>query len=187
MFHLTRPSDTEIADFHNAALAKPFSYPELGATIAEKAPPGYRIDRNRIEIGVGSDVLAAAKEAVRNWKMFDVGWIELFDTHTPIAKGETATLLISHLGFYSLNSARIVYTIDEPLRFGFAYGTLTCHGEIGEERFAVSLDERTNTVSYDIFAMSRPGHILARLGYPITRYLQKCFGRDSLRAMDRFR
>lgn len=183
MFYLTRPGHTEITDFHNSALAEPFSYSELGATLSGDVPADYQIDRNRIELGSGDAAFASAKDAIRNWKMFDIGWIELFDTRTPIETGETATLLISHLGFYSLNSARIIYTIDEPTRFGFAYGTLVCHGEIGEELFYVTLDESSGAVSYEILAMSRPGHILARLGYPVTRYLQRSFARDSLRAM----
>lgn len=187
MFRLTRPDQRTIEDFHNAALGESFSYSEIGATLSGAIPAEYQIDRNSIELGSGGDVFAAAKDAVRNWRMFDVGWIDLFDKLTPIEEGQTATLLISHLGFYSLNSARIVYTIDEPSRFGFAYGTLSCHGEIGEECFTVVLDDRTDSVSYEILAMSRPGHILARLGYPITRYLQRCFARDSLRAMNRLR
>ena len=33
--------------------------------------------------------------------------------------------------------ARVVYVIDEPLRKGFAYGTLPGHPETGEEAFIV--------------------------------------------------
>jgi uncharacterized protein (UPF0548 family) len=183
MFYFTRPDKHRIDAFHEAALDEPFSYFELGATASDELPSGYQIDRNRVDLGSGDAVFAAAKKAVHNWKMFDIGWVEIFDARTPIEKGETATLLISHLGFYSLNSARIVYTIDEPSRFGFAYGTLACHSEIGEERFCVTIDEKTGRVSYDILAMSRPGHFLARIGFPVTRHLQRSFARDSLRAM----
>ena len=72
--------------------------------------------------------------------------------------------------------------IEETDRFGFAYGTLTDHGEIGEERFLVNLDAESGDVSYDIYAFSRPG-LFARLGYPLSRNLQKRFAQDSMNAM----
>ena len=72
--------------------------------------------------------------------------------------------------------------MDEPRRFGFAYGTLPGHVEQGEERFLV---ERTDddTVWYDILALSRPRHILTKIGYPFVRRLQKRFGRESAATM----
>ena len=67
-------------------------------------------------------------------------------------------------------------------RFGFAYGTLAEHAESGEERFTVEWDDQDN-VGYDILTFSRPRHPLARLGYPLSRSLQKKFARDSKAAM----
>jgi len=94
-------------------------------------------------------------------------------------------ILIRHFGFYSLNAAQIVYVIDEPQQFGFAYayGTLAEHGESGEERFSVDFDDETGEVSYDLFAFSKPNHFLAKLGYPLVRNLQKQFAEDSKAAM----
>jgi uncharacterized protein (UPF0548 family) len=118
--------------------------------------------------------------------MFSLGWVELFHRDTPIEAGRTVAILIRHFGFYSLNAARIVYTIDdagEIERFGFAYGTLTEHGEIGEERFSVEFHKASGEVWYDLYAFSRPGSLLAKLGYPLSRYLQKAFARDSKHAM----
>ena len=91
--------------------------------------------------------------------------------------------MVSHFGFYSLNAARIVYTIDEADRFGFAYGTLVEHGETGEESFSVEYSTETGEVWYDLYAFSRPGSLLAKLGYPLSRHLQKRFARDSKLAM----
>jgi uncharacterized protein (UPF0548 family) len=85
-----------------------------------------------------------------------------------------------------LNACRIVYAVDEmgPVcRFGFAYGTLPGHAESGEERFLVEWDRADDDVWYDIIAFSRPNHLLARLGYPLTRRTQKRFARDSAAAM----
>ena len=67
-------------------------------------------------------------------------------------------------------------------RFGFAYGTLPDHVERGEERFTIEW-QADDSVWYDIYAFSRPKHPLARLGFPVTRMLQKRFARDSLAVM----
>ena len=66
---------------------------------------------------------------------------------------------------------RIVGVIDEPNRWGFAYGTLPGHPEQGEESFHV---RRTagGEVSFEIVAFSRPAALLARLGSPVARIVQ---------------
>jgi uncharacterized protein (UPF0548 family) len=78
-----------------------------------------------------------------------------------------------------------VYVIEETTRFGFAYGTLTEHAEIGEERFTVEFHPDSGEVWYDIFAFSRPGHFLVKLGYPYGRYKQRQFAVGSKDAMKR--
>jgi uncharacterized protein (UPF0548 family) len=39
------------------------------------------------------------------------------------------------------------------------------------------------SVWYDILAFSRPNHVLARIGYPYVRRVQKRFGQQSAAAM----
>jgi len=118
--------------------------------------------------------------------MFQLGWVETFPANAAIAEGTTVAILVHLLGCWSLNAARIVYVIDQspPLaRFGFAYGTLTDHAERGEERFMVEWRGVDDTVWYDLLAFSRPNHPLAQAAYPLSRWLQKRFARDSLAAM----
>ena len=89
-------------------------------------------------------------------------------------------------GSSSLNAARIVYTINEdgPIkRYGFAYGTLLDHSESGEERFSVEWHSQDSSIWYDLFAFSRPHLMLAKLGYPLTRWLQRRFREGSQAAM----
>lgn len=97
--------------------------------------------------------------------------------------GEVVAVVVAHLGFYSANAARIVYVVEEANRFGFAYGTLADHGEVGEERFLITRDQETDEVRYELLAYSRPGGIAVKLGYPYSRFLQKSFARDSKLAM----
>ena len=182
MFFLTRPTDTQIAEFIRKCEEDSLSYPEVGAT-RETTPPGYDIDHNRIMLGHGESIFERAKAAVRGWKMFEVPGLELCYPDTPIETGRNVAPLAHHLGFYSLNSCRVVYVIDEPNKFGFAYGTLTDHMEIGEERFTVELNPDSGEVWYDILAFSRPGNILVKLGYFYGRYKQKQFAVGSKDAM----
>jgi uncharacterized protein (UPF0548 family) len=90
-------------------------------------------------------------------------------------------MLAHHLGLWTLSACRVVYVIDEPRRFGFAYGTLE-HVVRGEERFELRLhdDER---VTFHLTAFSTPAIWLARLATPVTRYYQREGGRSYARAL----
>ncbi len=176
MFFLADPKRGSIDAFLKEADRDTFSYSEIGATLHGASPSGYRnCDHNRIRLGKGEEDWEQAKELIRAWKMFDLGWARICWPETPIEPGRNVAMAASHLGFYSLNAARIVYTLNEDFRFGFAYGTRSDHAECGEERFSVDLDEQTGEVHYDLFSFSRPSHFAARLGYPYARYLQKRF------------
>jgi uncharacterized protein (UPF0548 family) len=118
--------------------------------------------------------------------MFGMPWVNLHWQSAPIVVGTDVAVSVHHFGFYSLNACRIVYLVDEEgavKRFGFAYGTLAEHAESGEERFTVEWNRADNTVWYDILAFSRPRQLLARLGYPLSRSLQKRFAEGSKAAM----
>src|SRR5262249_34209823 len=101
--------------------------------------------------------------------------------------GTHVAVLVRHLGFWSLNGARVLYQTgsDRDDQFGFAYGTLTNHAESGEELFEVSLDPDSGAVTYRIRAMSTPQSLLARIGQPYARVLQERFRRDSAGALRR--
>jgi uncharacterized protein (UPF0548 family) len=182
MFLFSKPTDAEVHEFLLARGHDPFSYPEVGATRTPEQLSKYNIDHNRQLLGTGDEAFERAKQAIRQWRMFDFPWVQLVSTATPIQVGVSVAIVVEHFGFYSLNAARIVYAIDDPDRFGFAYGTLSEHGEIGEERFSVELLS-SGEVWYDLYAFSRPGAVLAKLGYPLGRRLQKRFARDSKVAM----
>jgi uncharacterized protein (UPF0548 family) len=185
MFLLAKPSDDSVRRFLAAQHEQTFSYAEVGMT-QDARTSTYNRDHHRTRLGNGAEVFAKACDALRQWTMFDLGWVKLFNANTPLATGATVCVRIHHFGFWSLNACRIVYLVDEggPVkRYGFAYGTLTGHGERGEERFTVEWHRADDSVWYDILAYSRPNHLLAKLGYPLTRALQKRFARDSQQAM----
>jgi uncharacterized protein (UPF0548 family) len=118
--------------------------------------------------------------------MFNMPWIRLFWPTSPIQAGVDVAILIRHFGFCSLNSSRIVYVVNEEspvAKYGFAYGTLAEHAERGEERFTVEWNRSEDKVWYAILAFSRPNKTLAKLGYPLSRALQRKFAEASKVAM----
>ena len=146
---------------------------------------GYVVDHNRIRLGMGEETFVRAVEALRGWRMFDVGWVRVCWPGTPVETGSTVAVLGSHYGFWSLNACRIVYLVEEAngvRRSGFAYGTLPEHAEAGEERFTIEWNP-DDEVWYDLYAFSKPNNALARIGKPFARGLQRRFARGSLRAM----
>jgi uncharacterized protein (UPF0548 family) len=183
MFLISRPTRSQIDEFLRHRESDVFSYAEVGRTYEPPFPDRYNLDHNRIQLGNGLDDFERAKSAIRAWVMFKVPGVELIPSDTPIETGRNVAMVAHHMGFHSLNSCRIVYTIDEPDRFGFAYGTLTEHVEVGEERFTVEFHDATGDVWYDILAFSRPGNPFVKLGYPYARHLQKKFAVNSKKAM----
>jgi uncharacterized protein (UPF0548 family) len=181
MFLLRRPTPAQIEAALAAAGRAPLSYSPVG--ISRARPPGYSLDGHRVRLGTGDACWDAAREAIRAWRMFALGWIELWPERAPIAVGNQVAVIASHLGFWSIHVARIVFLIEDENRFGFAYGTTLDHAERGEEIFQVERDSETGEVTYEIRAVSRPRSPLAWLGYPYTRYLQARFREDSGRAM----
>jgi uncharacterized protein (UPF0548 family) len=188
MFLHRKPSEEVVRQFIASQQDLPFSYAQLGATRSQpgNVHGGYTIDHNRIKLGQGQETYERAMSALRSWQQFDLGWVTVVPPGEPLEVGTAVAVLAKVFGCWSLNAARIVYVIDEGqaqrTRFGFAYGTLPDHVERGEERFTVEW-HADDSVWYDIYAFSRPKHPLARIGFPITRMLQKRFVRDSLAIM----
>ena len=176
MIGTSRPPADAIARFLDRERALPFTYDAVGATRDDGAPRGFVVDHNRQRL---STTFAAARTQLAAWRMFPA-WTAI-EPATPIEAGRVLAVLVHALGLWFTNSARIVYVIDEPQRFGFAYGTLPGHAECGEERFLV--EQLGGDVFYDLRAFSKPRFWGARLAYPVTRMLQKRFARDSKAAM----
>ncbi|NOT54993.1 MAG: DUF1990 domain-containing protein [Deltaproteobacteria bacterium] len=187
MLTLRHPTAENLRQFLLHQAVHLFSYPFVGATRGTP-PAGYDVDHNRIQLGTGRDTFEHAKAALRRWEMFNLGWVRVQWPETPITEHSTVAVIAHVWGLWVTNACRIVYVQEEtgPVdTYGFAYGTLPAHVERGEERFLVQWDHRDDSVWYDLLAISQPRHLLARVGYPYMRHLQRCFARDSLRAMRR--
>jgi uncharacterized protein (UPF0548 family) len=190
MVSLQRPSTEMIRSFLASQSRLGFSYSAVGAT-SSQPPDGYVVDHIRVRLGRGEEVYARAKEVLRRWGQFDLGWVEAWPPDTPLRAGEVVAVMSRQFGLWWLSACRIVSVVSEDgpvARFGFAYGTLPDHAGSGEERFLIEWERASGEVWYDILAFSRPQWLVARLGYPYMRRLQKRFGRESaaalLRAVD---
>ena len=136
MFLSRKPSPPFIRAFLEGHAKLDLTYPAMGAT-AYKPPLGFVVDHTRIKLGTGQAAFAAAKNALHKWEQFRLGWVEPFWPDTPIEPGQVVGVLGRACCMWTLNACRIVYVVDEPRKFGFAYGTLPDHAESGEERFTV--------------------------------------------------
>ncbi|HET6863490.1 MAG TPA: DUF1990 domain-containing protein [Pyrinomonadaceae bacterium] len=181
MFSLLEPSDETVRDLIARQQDVPFTYERVGAT-RTTPPQDFTVDHNRIEIGRGEKAFKTGINAIRNWKQFDLGWVSIVPVGVKLEVGATVAVKVRVLGTWSLNAARVIYLIEEPRRFGFAYGTLPDHVESGEERFSVEW-LADDSVWFDILAFSRPRHPLVKIYVPLARMLQKRFARNSKRRM----
>ena len=184
MFLARRPTRNVIDRFLRESQDLPLSYGPVGIVSAWTA--GQHLDELAVAVGHGQADFERARAALLAWKQFDIGWVETFPRHAPLAVGTVVAILIRHLGFWSLNGCRVLYSVGSPgdvARFGFAYGTLTNHAQSGEELFEVFVDPRTENVVYRIRATSWPQATLARFGQPIVRALQERFRDHSVAAM----
>jgi uncharacterized protein (UPF0548 family) len=184
-----RPSEREIADALRAADA-PFSYPEVGAT-APAAPPlrealgrGYDVDRYAAVVGNGRAAFDRARDALAEWRHFDIPWLELHGSRR-VETGAVVATVVRVAGVWLLSPCRVVYAELAPDAESacFAYGTLPGHALRGEERFRVFLDSATGEVRYEIIAFSRPAGAFATLGRPLGRRIQRRFAGASQSAL----
>lgn len=181
MLLFRRPGTAVIRRLLDEQRSLDYTYAERGAT-ANTPPACYLVDRTRVRLGAGEALFDRAKQALQAWKQFDLGWVAVGPPAAPIAPGTDVMVAARVFGIWATNVARIVYLVNEPRRFGFAYGTLPGHMAAGEERFLIDWDENGD-VFYDVLAFSRPRHLLMKLAYPMVRRLQKRFGRESSAAM----
>src|SRR5580704_13828787 len=77
MFCFTRPSPEAVCEFLAAQKHQQFSYGHVGASRTE-APSGYVVDHHRIQLGEGRIAFERARNAIKQWKMFEMTWLELF-------------------------------------------------------------------------------------------------------------
>ena len=181
LIRLRRPSVAQLRDFVADQSAKELTYHEIGATRGT-LPPGYVHDRESADLGPFDEAtFGRAAAALLSWQVQARAGLTVY-ADDQVQVGATFALLMRlPVAGYALAAGRVVYVLDEPDRRGFSYGTLPGHPEQGEEAFAVV--RRGDRLVFEVTAFSRPRHLLARLGKPVSRLLQRQTTRRYLAAM----
>lgn len=173
-----------------------FNYDIVGSTQYDETPPGNHRLEHRERIGTGDEVFRRAGEALLHWRMHRAAGLPMTATDTPPQIGTNSLgrlglgMLIGRLRTLSPLGAiglpvpcRVVWTVDEPDRIGFAYGTLEGHPEAGEESFVVTRDP--DGIYFTVRAYSRAAAWYARLGGPATRAGQRYAARRYVASLRR--
>lgn len=184
MLLLQRPKDDLINATITAQRDAGLTYDFVGWTARSAAPAGFAVQQWTSVIGKGGRAFERAKDAVRQYRMLNIGWLQRIGPAEPIAPNSIICMLARQMGLYSLNVSRIVYVDDQSAgRFGFGYGTLPEYALIGEERVTVEWDTVSENVTFEIFSFSRPSSMLMSVGSPLLRRAQRRFCVDASAAM----
>ena len=172
-----------LREFLARAEAAPLSYPEVGRSLGDR-PDGYHHDSYGVALGTGDAVYRRAIQGLQAWRAHRAAGVIVHPAHAPIEAGTTVALALRAPVLYVLAACRIVAVVCETDRFGFAYGTLAGHPEQGEEAFLIERDG--DAVRFTITAFSRPHDLIARLGSPAARVIQRRVTRAYLSGLQRF-
>jgi uncharacterized protein (UPF0548 family) len=172
VLRLRRPTAEDLARLLAQAKAADLTYAEAGATRNPALPAGYRLDRYERRLGSNERVFERAVAALRGWEAHVGAGVQIVPGDAPVTAGETVLLLIKAACFWAVAPCRVVYVVDEPNRFGFAYGTLPGHPEQGEVAMVVERDDLGGVI-FRLASFSRTVDPLARLGSPVTRRIQR--------------
>jgi uncharacterized protein (UPF0548 family) len=109
-------------------------------------------------------VFDAASDGLRRWVAHRGAGLRVAPADAPIAAGVSVVVGITLPVLTVVAPCRIVWTVNEADRFGFAYGTLAGHPESGEESFVVA--QTATGIRFEVTAVSRPAGMVARIGVP---------------------
>ncbi len=169
--HVPHPTDRALAGLLDEAKRAELSYGWVGATLA--------VDRRRasessgmLELGTGEAVFERVVGALSSWRAHDGIGAFVHPADAPIEVGTTLLVVLRAGPFAVVAPDRVVAVVDEPDRFGFAYGTVAGHPESGEESFVV---ERSGSglVSMTVRVDARPATRPARLAAPVVDRVQR--------------
>ena len=183
MFRMGHVSSAKLVAMAETQSVLDVTYSPTGGTLNGSLPSGYHHDRYEQKLGDASGTFQRACDGLRGWQAHLGAGLVIQPQNAP-SVGLTVVAAI-HVGpITAIAPCRIVGVVDEPHRFGFAYGTLPGHPESGEEAFII--DDTDQGVVFRIVAFSRPAATLARLGAPISRRIQTATTRRYLDALARW-
>lgn len=160
------------------------TYPEVGATMREELPSGYRHDLYEAKLDGSDVVFERAVDGLRRWRAHLGAGVDVVPRDAPVAAKSSVLLMLRVGGLWAVAPCRIIYVIEEPDQFGLAYGTLPGHPEIGEAAFTVHRADASEAL-FRIRSFSRPADPLARAAAPLSRRVQRTVTQRYLDALAR--
>src|SRR3954447_953227 len=169
MFRFGPISATALRQAARAAEQTSVTYDFVGATLKGQQPAQYHHDCYEMTLSARRDAFELGVAGIQAWVPHLRAGLRV-EPHDPPAESATVAVAARVGGLTTVAPCRIVAVVDEPDRYGFAYGTLPGHPERGEEAFLV--ERRGDSTVFRLVAYSRPAALLARLGGPVTRRVQ---------------
>lgn len=164
-----------LADLANV----PLTYQPQGRTLDGAMPDGFHHLELERRLGRGDAAYERAAQAVMTYAaQRGIGL-------RPVATAPRAAVgvdILSRLVVMPV-PCRVVWTVEEPRRTGFGYGTLAGHVESGEEGFLV--ERRGEDVYAVVRAYSNPAWAVARVAGPLLWRGQHLAALGYLRAIQR--
>jgi uncharacterized protein (UPF0548 family) len=163
---LGRVSDEALAKMAIGAARLELTYDSVGMTKEPPATDRYHLDRVSTEVASFDRAVAA----LRDWRAHRAASARVAPADAPIVVGQDVVVAMPLPLMTAIAPCRIVWVVDEPDAFGFAYGTLRGHPEEGEESFVVR--GGPGGARFEVTALSRPATLSSRLGAPVARRVQ---------------
>lgn len=184
LLRLSRPGPIEMAELHRSLASEALSY-EAGI-LDRSAPLDMGHDRLDVVVGSGEGDYERARAAIDRWQPLALGWARAFAGGQRPETGVNVIVTAALLGLHAVVGCRVLSTHEHAgpggSAYGFTYGSLTSHIEIGEEKFEVALDS-AGQVRYRIDVLAKPSRWYARLGLPLVEHYRRRFRADSAAAM----
>ncbi|WP_070017859.1 DUF1990 family protein, partial [Streptomyces nanshensis] len=178
------------------------NYPDAGATAKDPElwPEGFRRLRVSTQVGRGAADFAVAADAVMTWRLHRAAGVRF---GTPALRAAPRVDVDVGLGIGRLlihAPCRVVWTVDEPRRTGWGYGTLPGHPVRGEEAFVIVQDEAgtpgdaegeadgegaEGAVRLEVLAFSTPAVWFTALPGPLLPLFQRWYARRCGRVLRR--
>lgn len=174
-----KPDETELKRFVQTQRARLITH---RGTL--EARPGLTFRRTLEPLGDGPEVFARAVAGLQAWVVYPA-WLTLYPNLISVRDGVVVALVAGISLIWTVSAVRVVAVKSTARRFSFTLATLPQHAVSGLERFSVFQDE-TEAVWYEILAVSKPRHLLVKLGAPVLRLVQRRFVQGSVRSLRRF-
>ena len=158
------------------------TYEHVGSPLDPTRWSGPSVLERCRDLGRARPAFEAAREALRTWVAHKGIGASIHPQGQPVEAAATVLVVLRRGPLSVIAPNRIIGVLDEPDRFGFAYGSLPGHPERGEESFVVE-HVGDGSVRAAIRVQARTGTLAAQAVAPMVRRMQSLAVDGYLRAI----